>query len=252
VTPPSTEVLHGWTLADLSDLAATVAARHRHWWPAGDIADQHAAAWEGITWHLCEAQVPPARNDLLAAGLRSLAAHVAGERRHQGRGAHNASANAGAKFSAYWDWHSAPAPDPAARITERLAVAQILPALTPRQREALTLLAAYGDYQDAAAAMGVATGTFEVHIKRARKAFLALWHEGETPSRQWRRDKRVFSRTPREAALAECGTMRAVWQHKRRGEFMDQACRDARNAYNRGRYEVGMDRAAGGQHAAVA
>jgi DNA-binding CsgD family transcriptional regulator len=233
VTPAGTEVRHGWTLAALTDLAATVVARHRHWWPAGDIADQHAAAWEGITEELLTADISPSRTELAGAGLRSLSRHVSGDRRHQGDGSHNPIANAGAKFAAYWDWHGAPAADPANGITERLAVAQILPALTPRQREALTLLAAYEDYQDAAAAMGVAVGTFETHITRARAAFRALWHEGETPSRPWRKDKRVYSRTPREAAVAECGTVRAYWQHHRRKEHVDQACRDAHNTYNR-------------------
>lgn len=193
------EPLHGWTLAAINDLAATVASRHRHWWRAGDLADQHQAAWDGIAAELLAAQVPPSRSDLLAAGLRSLAAHVRGEIRHHGGGSHNGIPNAGAKFAAYWEWHSSPWPDPQDGVCDRLAVAQILPFLTPRQRQALTLLAVFGDYEEGAAAMGVATGTFEVHIKTARRRFLLLWHEHEMPSRPWRKDKRVYRRKGRAA-----------------------------------------------------
>ena len=239
---PRPDALRGWTVAGIQVLASTVTARHRHWWPAGDIADQHAAAWDGITMHLLTAAGQPSRQDLLGAGLRELARHVSGDRRHKGAGNHNGTANAGAKFAAYWDWHSGPVPDPAEGVTSRLAVRQILAALAPRQREALTALAAYGDYQLAAAAMGCATGTFETHVTRARRAFRVLWHEGETPSRQWRKDKRVYSRAPRDAARAECGTQRAYWQHRHRREHVDQACLDAHNAYNRARYAAGTGR----------
>lgn len=210
--------LHGWGLAALQSLAAAVVARHRHWWPAGDITDQHGAAWDGIIGQLLSSEEPPSRQDLAAAGLRALSAHVRREISHQGGGSHNGIPNAGARFTAFWDWHARPAPDPQDGVTERLAIAQILPALTPRQQQALTALAACEDYQAAAAAMGISVGTFEVHIRRARAAFRVLWHEGEMPSRQWRKDKRVFSRSTGEEEIPECGTLRAAWRHRRRKE----------------------------------
>lgn len=226
--------LRGWTLAELNGVAAAIVSRHRHWWPAGDIAGQHAAAWDGITEHLLTSDEPPSRQAMAAAGLRALSAYVRREISHQGGGSHNGIANAGAKFASYWEWHSAPAPDPQERVCDRLAVTQILPALTPRQREALLALAAWEDYQLAAAAMGCTTGTFEVHIKRARQAFRALWHEGETPSRQWRKDKRVYSRSFREEEIPECGTMRAAWRHRRRKEDCPGGeCLKAENEYKR-------------------
>lgn len=237
MVPVACDPLRGYTLADLNGLAAAVVARHRHWWPAGDIAGQHAAAWDGITEHLLTAGSPPSPAGLRAAGLRALAASVRRDISHQGGGSHNDIANAGAKFASYWEWHSRPAPDPQERVAERIAVPQILATLPPRQREALHALAAWEDYQLAAAAMGCTVGTFEVHIRRARMAFRALWHEGETPSRQWRKDKRVYSRTPREEEIPECGTLRGWWRHKRRKEDCPAGtCREAWNAWNRARY----------------
>ena len=185
--------LHGWTLATLDSLAASVVASHRHWWPAGDISGQKAAAWDGITEHLLTAEEPPSRRDLYSAGLRALAAHVRRELAHAGRGAHSGTANAGAKFAAYW--HQPPLPGFEETIAERMSVPQILAALPPAQRQALHALAAAGDYQAAAAASGVTPGTFEQRIHRARARFRALWHEGEAPSGQWRKDKRVYLRT---------------------------------------------------------
>lgn len=187
-------VAHGWTLDALESLAASVVAGHRHWWPAGDMADQHAAAWDGITEHLLTAEDAPSRRDLYSAGLRSLAAHVRRELAHAGHGAHAAGPNAGAKFSAYW--HQAALPGLDEKVAERLALPQILAALPPAQRHALHALAASGDYQAAAVASGVSAGTFEQRVHRARARFRELWHEGESPSRQWRKDKRVYLRTP--------------------------------------------------------
>jgi len=49
---------------------------------------------------------------------------------------------------------------------------------------------------------------------------------------QWYR----FKKPPRVTrGRAECGTMRAVWQHRRFKETLDPACKDTVNAYDRDR-----------------
>lgn len=186
------KVRHGYTLAALDDLAGRVVRANMHWWPAGDRADQHAAAWEGIADALCAASDPPSQRDLMEAGRSALAAEVKATMRH--RGQRRDATNNGANFGRYWDWHTAPAPSPETAVTERLATGQILAALTSRQRQAVAMLAARGDYLLAAQALGIRPQTYRSLLGRARKDFLALWHEGEAPSRLWGCDRRVYRR----------------------------------------------------------
>ncbi len=220
--------LHGWTLAGLESLAAAVTARHRHWWPAGDIDGQHAAAWDGITDLLLTSAEPPSRGDLAAAGLRSLSAHVRRELAHAGAGTHGDVANAGAGFAAYWDWYCRPVADLQERVTEYVALPQILGTLPRRQRQALHALAASGNYATAAAAMGLSTATFGTAVHRARVRFYELWHEGEVPARQWRRDRHTEPaadpatearrlRNRRASARYRQRQKAAVYRHRRRG-----------------------------------
>jgi hypothetical protein len=95
------------------------------------------------------------------------------------------------RFERYWRHVAAPDDGPEEKITERLALAQIWPHLRPVHREALAALAAHGDYQRAAQALGLPYATFKSRISTARREFLALWHDGETPSRPWVRDRRA-------------------------------------------------------------
>jgi hypothetical protein len=75
-------------------------------------------------------------------------------------------------------------------VVDHLALAQIWPQLSDLHREALTALATHGQYDLAAASLGVTYQVLILRIRRARAAFKQLWHEGETPSRQWGRDER--------------------------------------------------------------
>jgi DNA-directed RNA polymerase specialized sigma24 family protein len=187
----SPEVAHGYTLRDLENLARAVVMNNRTWWPAGDRDDLHAAAWHGIVEHLCTADEPPTRRDLLEAGRRALAEDVKATMRHHG--ARRDTSNNGQKYAMYWEWAGRAIPSPEAGIVERLALEQILAALTPRQREAFAALAAAGDYPEAARLLDIADQTLRSLLGRARTAFRELWHEGEIPSRHWGCDRRAGS-----------------------------------------------------------
>jgi hypothetical protein len=75
-------------------------------------------------------------------------------------------------------------------VIERVALWQIWAMLRPLHQMALLALAAHGDYARAAQATGHTYASFTGLISSARAEFLALWHEGEAPSRIWATDKR--------------------------------------------------------------
>lgn len=181
-------IRHGWTLAGLDRLAKSVVSNNRTWWPAGDREDLYAAAWHGIVEALCEADQPPLRAELMEAGRRALAEDVKANMRHHG--ARTDGTNNGLKFAMYWRWQTRTTPSPENGIVERLALEQIWPTLTTGQQEALLALAATGDYQQA----GLLTGShssLKSQLMKGRRRYLALWHEGEKPSRPWGCDRRA-------------------------------------------------------------
>jgi hypothetical protein len=186
VNPDS--VRFGWTLTDLDKLARSVVSGNRAWWPAGDRDDLYAAAWHGIVERLCEADEPPHRVELMEAGRRALAADVRDSMRHHG--ARTDGTNTGQKFAMYWGWYGRTTPSPENSIVERLTLEQIWPTLTTGQQQALLALAATGDYQQA----GLLTGShssLKSQLMKGRRRYLALWHEGEKPSRPWGCDRRA-------------------------------------------------------------
>ncbi|MFF3928181.1 hypothetical protein [Streptomyces hirsutus] len=182
-------IRYGWTLPDLDRLARAVVSNNRTWWPAGDRDDLYAAAWHGIVEHLYTAEQAPGRTDLMEAGRRALAEDVKATMRHHG--ARRDTSNNGQKYAMYWEWAGRSVPSPESPIVERLALTQILAALTPRQREAFAALAAAGDYADAARHLAIGDQTFRSLLGRARGTFRELWHEGETPSAHWGCDRRA-------------------------------------------------------------
>ncbi|WAZ20208.1 hypothetical protein STRCI_001309 [Streptomyces cinnabarinus] len=187
-------VAHGYTVRDLEHLTRTVLRLDR-WYTAGDIDERYDAVWFGITEHLLTAVEPPTRRELLNAGTAASDARVKDDMRTHGRCTQNYGQPM-PRFHAYWNPANPPSPEP--RVVDRLAVEQIWPLLQPRQQQALAALAVTGDYDQAAAALGVTKGTFSVLISTGRRRFYAWWHEHETPSRQWRTDRRVRSRNGRD------------------------------------------------------
>jgi DNA-directed RNA polymerase specialized sigma24 family protein len=176
-------------MRDLDAFARAVVMNNRTWWPAGDRDDLYSAAWHGIVEHLCTTDEPPSRRDLLEAGRQALAQDVKATMRHHG--ARTDGRNNGARYAMYWEWAGRAVPSAEAGIVERIALAQILAALTPRQREAFTALASTADYLDAARLLDIEAQTFRSLLGRARGAFRGLWHEGEAPSAHWGCDRRA-------------------------------------------------------------
>jgi hypothetical protein len=177
---------HGYTLADANRLTM-VAARQAFGRPLAGVDDGLEIAWFAIVEHIYTAGERPGAADLLRSAARAMGRQAARDR--QFWGLHDYAIRPG--FACYWLWTASHSASPEGRVTERVAVQQIWPLLLPRYQRAFTALAVYGDYQLAADALGKPYRAFVTDISRARRAFLALWHEGESPSRPWGHDRRA-------------------------------------------------------------
>ncbi len=195
MTPAEISVRHGYTLADLDDLARRVVRNAMTWFRGGDRHDQRDTAWFGIVEHLCAAEHEPTRIELMEAGRRALTNEVRAIQ--QTHGTRRDSSNDGSGFGRYWTWHSGPTPSPETAVVERIALGQVLPVLANRHREAFAILAATEDYRASAAVLGIPKNTFCRLISDSRRAFDALWFEGESAPRR-RRDDRARGRTDAE------------------------------------------------------
>lgn len=178
----------GYNLADLDKLARIAVSRSLA--RGGNYQDRYEAAWAGIAETLCTAGAMPDRADLIAAGWRAVTVHVQSEAHH--RGYSFEAKGPLVRFEQYWT--PRPTHSPERRIVEKYALSAIIPKLSPRQWEAIKVLAATEDYALAAQAMGLSDKSFRVQLSQARRTFLKWWHEGETPSTIWRTDRRLYSR----------------------------------------------------------
>jgi hypothetical protein len=192
----ATELRHGYTLDDLRRLAGGV-VKHA-WSQLGDQADRLEVVWSAIAEALYASDTKPERRDLFQAGMDAMSRYDADERHHHGRRSRSAALDhagfgSSPAFQTYWCL-AMTARSPEDGVVERVALAQIWPRLTEGQRRALLALAAFDDYAAAAKALGIKYQSLHTLVRNARLRFLALWHEGETPSRIWGRDRRIWRR----------------------------------------------------------
>ncbi|MEU2739376.1 hypothetical protein ABZ656_29415 [Streptomyces sp. NPDC007095] len=231
----SDPALHGYTLDDLHHISRHVVHSDR-WHNAADIEDRYDTAWHAIVEHLLTASEPPTRHDLFQAGLRGRDQAVRQRLQAHGYNHHQPGTGTRPRFEGYWTTTAAHTPSPEDRIVDRHTLAQIWPRLTPRQQDALNALAATGDYHRAAELLGVTPGTFNVLVSKARRRFLALWHEGEQPSRIWGTDRRVGSRAattpaaarrrpPTRAVARRKGRPQHELVHGKASTYTNHACR---------------------------
>ena len=203
------ELRHGYTLADLHAIARL--AVHTAGLMASDWHDRYDTAWSAIAEALYAAEHAPPRHDLVHVGRVAIYQVVNDQRHHHGyyrakTDGFQHGAGSSPAFAAYWAQATVSSPEP--RIVEQVSLGQILPALTERQREVVGALAAHDEYGTAANALGLPYGTFKAYISDARRRFLRLWHEGESPSRTWGCDRRAG--TTRATRRSKASGMDAV------------------------------------------
>lgn len=191
-----TPVRHGYTMADLDRIAAAGIARNFGRY-VGDIDERHDASRFAVVEHLYTADRPPQRHELIHTAWLADSRYANESRSAHGIG--RADRADGAAFAQYWSHRAAGAPLDE-RVTERVAVHQILPMLTPSQQEAVRALADLGDYQAVQDALSLKQPTLNIRLRRARRTFEMLWHEGETPRRRVHRDRRVANRSGLDSA----------------------------------------------------
>jgi hypothetical protein len=216
------EIRHGYTLTDIHSLTK-LAVNTAKGWLAMDYTDLMEAAWFGIVEHLHAAEHWPPRHDLIRAGQQAVNALVKDEMHHAGFFKYKTTTGYGPgsmpAFVKFWFAHHAQSPE--SGVVERAALAQVWAALTARQREAFAALAAHGDYVLAAAALDIELSTYMGLINRARKAFFALWHEGETPpTRIWRAGRSVMRRDTTDPVELE---RRARYAEQKRAQRREHA-----------------------------
>ncbi len=187
---------HGYTLAGLER-----AAREAAWgcrWAWLPRAEQIDVARFAIVEYLYTCEQPGDFWAVVRVGRYAIhAAYVVKEMHHAGVTPKHSGLPGAVPLPRYWTyWRSTSVPTRSAEepVVESLAVRQILATLAPPYRRVLLALAEHDDYHAAAAATGKAYHGFETTLSMARKQFLYLWHEGETPSRVWGRDRRSTRR----------------------------------------------------------
>ncbi|PSK85956.1 hypothetical protein CLV63_13715 [Murinocardiopsis flavida] len=187
----------GYTLAAIDDIASNAAATV-FWRGSLDRRRRTETAWSAIAELLYSAEEAPTRNDLFCAAWDACRSHARKDNSFHGwRQGYDAGTMRA--YERFWALAANPCPGPESGVVERIALAQIWARLTPTHRRVLLALAAHEDYTRASEAIGVKYHSFLSMISKARRAFLALWHEGEEPSRPWGSD--VRGKQPRTASV---------------------------------------------------
>jgi hypothetical protein len=181
----------GLRLSDLERVARRAAWNTRA--GAAQFDDRYAVAFGAAVEFLYAAEQPVPEALLYRAAQDGLFRESDKVRSYAGIGWRPdegyGESGAAPRFVMYWADQNLPTPSPENGVVERMALAQILPTLPPKQLQAVLALAATGSHQAAKEALGNPSW-YGRYLSLARRHILALWHEGEEPSRVWGIDRR--------------------------------------------------------------
>ena len=186
-----TPIIHGYTVAAASRIAYVAAEGWRRTSTAGDLEERRSVALCAIITELHRHDVDPGISVLMNAAQAAV-------QREQDRDLSNRGVNTNPwkydrthqqGFQRYWRTGAGTPLEDA--VAERIGCRQILAALSERQQETLHALAVCdGDPKAAALLLGIRANSVAGNLRNARAAFLALWHEHETPPAiNWRRGR---------------------------------------------------------------
>lgn len=200
----STEVGHGYTLADLDAMARAAVCADRSM--ASDAHTRYGVAWSAIALALVEAPHWPRRETLVRVGWQAIydevrqMRHTLGMARDANDRPIDVPMAAGHRAQAYWYWPTVSFED---HLVERLAVAPILATLTDTERDAVVALAVHDDYDAAARALGIHYPTLTRRLTCARRRFWRRWYAPDAPPPVRGADRRVGTRA--QPPATHCG-----------------------------------------------
>lgn len=232
-------VVPGVTMTDIHRAALrAVGAAHtsgaNHTW-------RYETAWSAVAEYVWASESQPTRAGMVTAGVRAVDAEMRRELHHHGyarpedgggvmRGAaafwaDYADAVPGEARPGCWRGQSHRVPSPEDAVVERLALTQVLPVLTPGQRDGLLALATAGTFSGAADSLGIDVRALRTRVTAGRGRFLAAWHEGETAPATWRVDQRTPDLKGKRNLRAAGGRRRAAPPHGTETRYVNHSCR---------------------------
>lgn len=217
---PSIPVAHGYTMADLNEMASAACRADRSL--ASDAHTRYNVAWSAIAEALAvaDSEQPPTRGELVRVGWQAIYAEVREMRVMFGfkdREGPNGVASA-PRYVTYWTVRPHSHED---GLIERMAVHQVLEVLSAPYRDAVVALAVHGDYQAAADALGIKYTALTGRIRTARKRLRAVWFAPETAPLVRGTDRRVGAYGQALATRCRAGHKwtpeNTRWEQSRRG-----------------------------------
>jgi hypothetical protein len=190
--PDDDGIRHGYTLQEIDVLVRKGISRNV-WYRDVDADERYSVGWHAAVELLYTTDEAPEPYELIRAAWRAADAHTGRTAEHRGvprnREENFSTRRDMPRFHAYWN-ELRHTPSHETSIIEPLAREQIWPRLSLVQQAALQALADHRTYQEAADALGLKLPAFYNRVRDARRRFLRLWMEGETPRRGWT-DRRV-------------------------------------------------------------
>lgn len=195
-TPTTANLWHGYSLNDM-DRLTRIAITRAFGGRLLDPTDRYETAWGAIVETLATADEPPTGGYLVTAGVAAVNRAAQDHRHTWGMNRTWGSVEGDmAAYARYWDMGRRVTGSPEDAVVDHLALQQIWPRLSVAHQQVLWALAVHdGDHREAAESLGKSLVTFRSHLKDARAAYRALWHEHETPSRMWGRSGQRGRRT---------------------------------------------------------
>lgn len=217
-----TPVRHGYTVANIARIAHTTvrsAARRG----AHDLDELRATAMCALIGELAAHDCDPGLSVLMRAAEYAIAHAHYDDWSNRGFNPNTRELQKG--FPRYWRPGAGTPADEA--VAERVAVGQILGALTERQRETVAALAASdGDPKVAALILRITPNSVACNLRNVRRAFLALWFEHETPRAvNWRKGRTLVYSEQAAAARPEIArrAVRIREERRRTAQVSDAA-----------------------------